>query len=262
MTLRDLNAKMRTFEADADISVPEGLYMIARLDGRGFTKLTRDVLQFDAPYSEPYRDHMVATTQELMRSGFHVVYAYTQGDEISLLFHRDETNFGRRLRKYNSVLAGVASAVFSLRVGTLATFDCRISQLPTIELVEDYFHWRARDAQRNALNTLCCWQLHRAGYTPQQISAALHGLTTKEKTTRLIEDHDIDFGTTPNWQKHGVGLFWELFEKQLTDPETGEFRSVTRRRIRVELQLPKRSRYRRFIRDKLQQSSGTVAAQG
>ena len=38
---------------------------------------------------------------------------YTQSDEISLMFHRDETLFDRKLRKYNSVLAGEASVSFS-----------------------------------------------------------------------------------------------------------------------------------------------------
>jgi tRNA(His) 5'-end guanylyltransferase len=35
-----------------------------------------------------------------------MVYGYTQSDEISLLFHRDEQQFHRKLRKLHSVLAG------------------------------------------------------------------------------------------------------------------------------------------------------------
>ncbi len=254
MQLRELNTRMRAFEASADMCVPTGVHMVARLDGRGFTKLTRDVLQFDEPYHEQFRDHMVATTDALMRNGLHVVYAYTQGDEISLLFHRDETGFGRRLRKYNSVLAGIASAVFSLRVQTLATFDCRISQLPTIELVEDYFLWRDRDAQRNALNTRCCWQLHRQGYSPKQISAALHGLTAKQKTQLLASEHDFDFSTALNWQRRGVGVYWKPYKKQLTDEHTGEVQEIERRRLFVDVHLPAKSRYRRFIREKIERS--------
>ena len=34
------------------------------------------------------------------------------------------------LRKYNSTLAGEASAKFTLLLGSVASFDCRISQLP------------------------------------------------------------------------------------------------------------------------------------
>jgi len=36
---------------------------------------------------------MVTTVEHLMQCGFRVIYGYTQSDEISLLFHRDETAF-------------------------------------------------------------------------------------------------------------------------------------------------------------------------
>ena len=42
---------------------------------------------------------MVATVQHLMGCGFAVLYGYTQSDEISLLLRRDESLFGRKLRK-------------------------------------------------------------------------------------------------------------------------------------------------------------------
>ena len=58
----------------------------------------------------------------------------------------DEQQFQRKLRKLNSVLAGEASAKFSLLLGDVACFDCRISQLPNVELVCDYFRWRSADA--------------------------------------------------------------------------------------------------------------------
>ena len=94
-----------------------------------------------------------------MTCGFRVRYAYTESDEISLLFDLDERLFGRKLRKYNSTLAGEASARFSLLLGSVATFDCRISQLPGAALVVDYFRWRNEDACRNALSAYCYWTL-------------------------------------------------------------------------------------------------------
>ena len=68
---------------------------------------------------------MVDTAEHLMSCGFQVIYGYTQSDEISLLFDRGETSFGRKLRKYQSILAGEASAKLSLLLGNLAVFDCR-----------------------------------------------------------------------------------------------------------------------------------------
>jgi tRNA(His) 5'-end guanylyltransferase len=62
-----------------------------------------------------------------MQCGFRVIYGYTQSDEISLLFHPEENSFGRKTRKLNSILAGEASAKFSLQLGDHGSFDCRIS---------------------------------------------------------------------------------------------------------------------------------------
>lgn len=98
---------------------------------------------------------MAETTLHLLQCGFRIIYGYTQSDEISLLFHPSYQTFGRKLRKLNSILAGEARAKFSILLGDIAAFDCRISQLPQIGDVVDYFRWRSEDAHRNALNGHC-----------------------------------------------------------------------------------------------------------
>jgi len=254
MKLKTLDAKMRVFETAHDHSVLPGLYMIARLDGRGFTRLTRDELGFEAPYDERLRDHMVASTEALMRCGLHVIYGYTQSDEISLLCHRDDNAFGRKLRKLNSILAATATGVFSLRVGKLATFDCRISQLPTLDLVVDYFRWRAGDALRNALNAHCYWALRQNGATTAEATRALHGASRAEKNELLLRDHGINFNDVPSWHKRGVGLHWESYDKEWQDPETGETTTIPRKRIVVIHQLPMKDGYTQFIRKLVRQA--------
>ena len=107
MKFDDLDQKMRVFETAADYCVLPGMFMVARLDGRGFTRLTKEVCQFEAPFDERFRDLMVETTASLMTCGFRVIYAFTESDEISLLFDPAEQLFGRKLRKYDSTLAGV-----------------------------------------------------------------------------------------------------------------------------------------------------------
>jgi tRNA(His) guanylyltransferase len=50
MTFDELDQKMRVFETSHDHCVLPGLFMVARLDGRGFTRLTKTVQQFEAPF--------------------------------------------------------------------------------------------------------------------------------------------------------------------------------------------------------------------
>jgi tRNA(His) guanylyltransferase len=149
------------FETAHDRSVLPGMFLVARIDGRNFTRLTKETHNFEAPYDARFRDMMIETTSHLMNCGFNAIYGYTQSDEISLLFHPSITTFDRKVRKYNSILAGEASAKFSLLLQDLACFDCRISELPNVDLVVDYFRWRNEDARRNALNAHCYWLLRK-----------------------------------------------------------------------------------------------------
>lgn len=247
MKFDELDQKMRVFETAHDHCVLPGLYMVARLDGRSFTRLTREIHHFAAPFDERFRDYMIATTEHLMNCGFRVLYGYTQSDEISLLFHPDEETFGRKLRKYDSILAGEASAKFALLLGSLAGFDCRISQLPAVEHVVDYFQWRSEDAHRNALNSHCYWRLRKEGYSVGKATAALEGLSVAAKNELLFQ-RGINFNALPAWQKRGVGLFWENYDKVGFNPVTGEQALTQRRRIKQELDLPMKEAYGQFIR--------------
>ncbi len=246
MKFDELDAKMRVFETAHDYCVLPGVYTVARLDGRGFTRLTKEVHPFEVPFDERFRDLMVETAEHLMTSDFRVVYAFTESDEISLLLDRDHNLFGRKLRKLNSVLAGEASAKFSLLLGDLASFDCRISELPNVDCVVDYFRWRNEDAHRNALNAHCYWKLRREGQTVAQATDALRRLSVGEKNELLFRRR-INFNELPNWQKRGVGIVWEAYEKPATNEKTGEQVATLRRRPRRIYDLPMRDEYSQFI---------------
>lgn len=246
MKFDELDEKMRVYETAFDQYAVPGMFLAARIDGRSFTRLTHETHQFNAPFDEHFRDLMVATTEHLMGCGFRVIYGYTQSDEISLLFHPNETAFHRKLRKYDSILAGEASAKFALLLGTHAAFDCRISQSPNAELVGDYFRWRNEDAHRNALNGHCYWMLRGEGLTVTQATKKLEGMSVAEKNELLFQ-RGINFNEVPNWQKRSVGLYWETYGKQAVNKLTGEAVVAERRRINIDYELPMRDEYSRFV---------------
>jgi tRNA(His) guanylyltransferase len=246
MRFDDLDRKMRVFETAHDHCVLPGLLMVARVDGRAFTHFTRDVCPMEKPFDARFRDAMLDTAAHLMECGFNVLHVYTQSDEISLLFDPAEQAFGRKERKLNSVLAGEASACFSLRLGKLASFDCRISQLPNVELVGDYFRRRQEDAHRNALHGHCYWVLRGQGYSEAGAHEHLLGMSTAMKN-ELLFAQGINFNDLPLWQKRGVGLYWESYTKPGVDPRTGETTTAARRRIKRDLELPVRDEYVTFV---------------
>lgn len=245
-----LDARMRVYEKSLDqVLLPE-TYMAARLDGRGFTKLTKKECAFKTPFDETFRDMMVLTARHLMDCGFRVIYAYTESDEISLLFDPRENTFGRKVRKYNSTLAGEASAFFSLllKTGRVATFDCRIIPLPTAERVQDYFIWRQEDANRNALNAHCYWMLRREGLSAGMATSALKGKGVSFKN-ELLFGKGVNYNDVPAWQKRGVGIWKEPYIKEGYNPITKETVSAVRTRFCTEYELPFGDAYRMFIAD-------------
>jgi tRNA(His) guanylyltransferase len=249
----EFDKRLRIFETAHDHCVLPGIHMVARLDGRNFTRLTKEIHPFESPYDERFRDYMLETVEHLMQCGFRVIYGYTQSDEISLLFHLDEQMFGRKIRKFISILAGEASAYFSLQLGTIGCFDCRISQLPGIELITDYFRWRQEDAYRNALNAYCYWLLCKQGKSASEATEVLGGLPVAAKNEFLFSS-EINFNDLPNWQKRGVGLYWETYALPARNPMTGDDVLSERKRIRRDLDLPSKEDYARFIVDIVQHS--------
>ena len=212
MQFSELDTIMRVYETAHDYSVLPN-YMVARLDGRNFTRLTKDTHRFIAPFDEKFRDYMLATVEHLMTCGFKVVYGYTQSDEISLLLDINDNTFGRKLRKLNSVLASEASAKFSLLLKDLGCFDCRISQLPNIQLVVDYFRWRQQDAHRNSLSSHCYWCLRRDGNSATKATSMMLGMSETDRNELLFQ-HGINFNDLPIWQKRGSGLYWIEYQKR------------------------------------------------
>jgi tRNA(His) guanylyltransferase len=234
MKFEQLDRRMRIFETAHDHCVLPGVHMVARIDGRSFSHLTRVVQRFDAPYDERFRDHMVATLQHVMGSGFSVLYGYTQSDEMNVLFRLDESTFARKLRKYDSILAGEASAKFSVLLGSPVAFDCRISQLPSVDLVVDYFRWRHEDAHRNALNAHSYWLLRRQGLDDHTATQKLSGVSVAERNELLFQN-GINFNELPLWQRRGIGVYWQT---------TAE----TRRELVVDFDLPMKDEYDAFVR--------------
>lgn len=248
--MSSLAARLKPHESHADRRAMPDVYLVARLDGRNFSRLTHEVLahRLEAPFDEGFHDVMLHTLEALLCEGFHIVYGHTHSDEISLLFHRETRDFGRRIHKIESNLAGLASAVFSMKLGELATFDCRLLQLPGAELVMDYFEWRQSMAYQNALHAHCYWALRLAGEEKKAAHERLEGLSTSALTRLLLERFRIHYDDLPMWQRRGVAMSFEQRPHPGVDRRTGEVVMGTRRGlVKHGDTLPCGRAYRAFV---------------
>jgi tRNA(His) guanylyltransferase len=243
----DLETRMRRFETVLDTPIPPEFQILARLDGRSFTRLTHELCDFEAPFDQGFHDLMAATSRHLMECGFNILLAYSESDEISLLFHPEEHSFGRKPRKWISVLAGEASGAFSLALGRVAAFDGRLSVLPGPEQVVDYLRWRMNDAARCCLNGHAYWLLRGRGLSARTIAGRLQGMSRADKHELLFQ-HGINFDALPTWQKRGFGVYWQ--ERQIVGhhPLTNQETLARRRSLYTDDDLPWKDGYAAAIR--------------
>ena len=246
MDFDTLDKQMRRFEQSLDRTMLEGIHVVVRLDGHGFTRLTKKEWDLEKPFDIPFRDAMIETTKHLMDCGFRIVYGYTQSDEISLLFHLQDDTFGRKERKLISILAAEASVAFSMRTSKSAVFDCRLVPLPTAENVVDYFRWRQEDAHRNSLNSYCYWTLRKEGISASETQKRISRISNSEKNEILFE-RGINYNNLPLWQKRGVGIFFRDEQRHGYNPKTKEAITFNRKTLHLEMELPIGQEYSKMI---------------
>ena len=61
MKFDEFDKQMRIYEQSLDQVVLPDIYIAARLDGRSFTRLTKEICQFEAPFDIRFRDLMTDT---------------------------------------------------------------------------------------------------------------------------------------------------------------------------------------------------------
>ena len=235
---------MRALEYYHTLKLVPGTWTVLRVDGRGFSRFTAE--RFDKPFDERFHALMVTTAQALLEE-FQGIYAYTESDEISVLFPPAWTLFDREVEKLVSLSAGTASAAFSLGCGERATFDSRVWVGITEQDVVDYFRWRQADAARCALNGWAYWTLRQEGLGVAQATAVLEGQTTAFKN-ELLYQRGVNINEIPAWQRRGTGLYWETYEKEGFNPVMQERVTAQRRRIKQDRDLPMKDEYAAFLR--------------
>ena len=131
-------------------------------------------------------------------------------------------------------------------MGRVASFDARLSLLPSVDLVVDYFRWRQEDSRRNALSAYAYWEQRKRGVAATEAAWCLDGMSIPDKLA-FSAVYGIDFETLPAWQRLGIGVVWETYSKEGRDPRTGQAVMASRRRLRREMELPGGVAYGQFV---------------
>lgn len=153
--------RMKNYEmAEAGRRCMPLLPVIARLDGKGFSKFTKGL---NRPFDERMSQLMVEVVKYLVQDT-DAVCGYTQSDEITLAWYSDKPEsqifFDGRIQKMVSVLAARCSVKFNAllpkfipeKVGKEPIFDCRVWTVPNLDEGANCFLWREFDATKNSIS--------------------------------------------------------------------------------------------------------------
>lgn len=212
--------RMKAYEAETEIRLDVHKPVCVRIDGRSFSTFTKGMKK---PFDEEMSEVMVKTASTILEKT-HAVIAYTQSDEISLIYQAEEEGsdiiFSGRVQKMASVLASLAASAFMWhlrsssarlagRISDMPHFDARVWQVPTEEEAANVLLWRWKDARRNAILSL-----GQSAFSAKQI----HGKTTLQILDMLTEK-GINFDTYPPFFKSGTFLRRVMIQRMLSDTE-------------------------------------------
>lgn len=96
----------------------------------------------------------------------------------------------------------------------------------------------------------CYWMLRKQGKSVAKATQMLEGQSIAYKNELLFQN-GINYNELPNWQKRGIGTYWETYEKKGFNPITGKEEIAERRALKVEDELPLHEEYSDFITELL-----------
>jgi len=200
-----------------------------RVDGRNF-RHALSLLKREQPYDLAFAESMGAASEALMRrSGLPVQLVFTFSDEANALFR--EAPFDGRVEKLDSIVASffASAATLNLFSDVPLAFDARIIPVSAMD-IPIYLESRQNETWRNHVHAYGYYYLRQNGQTGREAHATLLGMTSSEMH-ELMFSHGVNLAKTPAWQRRGILVHKQSYEKEGLDPITG--RPSTTRRSRV-----------------------------
>lgn len=240
MSKDDLGDRMKLYEGvESDRRFMPLLPIVARLDGRGFSRFTKGM---DRPFDLRMSNAMIEVTRKLVeetgaRAG------YTQSDEISLLWYSDDLDsqvwFDGRILKMNTSLAASATLYFYQEVlktmpGFAARnprFDARAWNVPTLYEAANSFLWRERDASKNSVSMAA-----RAHFSHSQVDGK-----NRLEMLDMMGSKGVTWDDYPAFFKRGTFVQRKVIEGAFTSDELAELPEKHQARTNPDLTV-KRSR--------------------
>jgi len=187
---------------------------VVRIDGRGFRRALSD---FKKPYDERFAKAMADCVECFFRdSGLNPLFAFTFSDEINLFF--SEMPYNYRIEKIDSIIPSFFSSELTIRLELKkpVSFDSRVIPLGKEDIYR-YLVWRQAETWRNHVSSYGYYTLRKSGLSENEAAVKLKNMKASA-IHELVFQHGINLAETPAWQRCGVLVFRETYDKKGYDP--------------------------------------------
>lgn len=198
-----------------------------RIDGRGFS---RELSDFKKPYDERFAKAMVDCVECFFRdSGLNPIFAFTFSDEINLFF--SEMPYNYRIEKIDSIIPSFFSSGLTIRLELKkpVSFDSRVIPLGKEDIYR-YLVWRQAETWRNHVSSYGYYTLRSTGLSEKEAALRLEKMKACS-VHELVFQHGINIAETPAWQRCGILVFRETYDKKGYDPV--KKKDVTTKRTKI-----------------------------
>lgn len=208
--LGELERSALRFEYYNDGFILPDTLIIVRLDAHRYGDWSS--LGDEYPCGSTITEAFHATARDLMTASFRVILAYTHGDEISLLIDPSENSNPLRRSKIISAFASAAAIHFQKHSGLTATFDAKVSELPSLDRVFEYLFWQRRYCFRNATTIALRKALTTRGASREEMERQMNGISEEQRVAKLAT-LGISLTDIPSTTRRGALHTWESFSK-------------------------------------------------
>src|SRR5574337_1224566 len=252
--MKSLSDRISEYETQYDYSIVSRIPVIVRVDGKGFSKYTKD-MKTEKPFDNYLSKAMALTTQQVADKIEGCVFSYTQSDESSFVLLNDQSLesepwFNNRVQKIVSIVASMFSVQFNaIMSGRQAYFDARVFALPNLSEVENYLLSRQNDATRNSIQLSARYEVAKK-IGKKETLKKLNGLNSKQQQELLFQETGINWNDYPIKFKRGIGIYKEKIEKII------DGNKVIRSQWKIDEDIPTFNSDKEFLRNILKRGIG------
>jgi len=206
-SIGEYDRRMSKYENLQDIAFLPDMYVVVRLDAHRLGFHWSSFPDAEYPLGATFSAGMRAATAAILTSGIRILLAFVHGDEISVLIDPQELANGRKKSRLISGLASAASVGLCTALGRGALFHAKVSELPTIDHLVEYFFWQTLVARRNTIARHLSIALTARQESKSEIDRLLTKATEEERIATLAR-FDIHFESLPPYERLGALLWW------------------------------------------------------